>query len=1007
MSDEYNDEFLEESTEEDTDTPSDEIGISENNNDEPPKGTKDLLGTSESELDIYSLVITYGNATLGDLVLLSKGMSIEQIQSQIDSLKEKNMIVELPGLVPRFQAVPPFDGLAEEVSQVSDRIHSLRDELKEQVRKASTAVRDTLIDISRQNVDSLSTLKRESASTKTSSLEHVNSKTGIWEASNETTRQEFIAESTGLVSTWKESTSNILDETKGKLVQISSVSGDKLKQTFKSTQTSIEESIDAFQNDLTSSLSSLESTTRGRIEEKSNIIESQLNQEKDSISSRINDIETNVTSSIDNVNQSVMRALDITTEDVSNAIAEGKTQATDLVNSSGSSISNQYSTLEQEFDAALREKATEEEALVHQHGTELDQAYTAMKTRQNVAIQNLEIQLDDTQSQLLSSTETILQSVSDKVEEIDSHSKTAVDGTMRVMKNVANTSIQKYHESLKQYTSEVTQETHSIMDLRKEKLKSSLQQMLASIQTTVSEEIESITRAVDELSIKIDTSYHGMITAMNSNAEQSNQDLEKKLSDLSQEAASTITQASGEATNSLNQLRNDLQAAIQMSKTVTSNTSSEFKDSATDASEIFSETKNSLIESTTSKLQQINTSLLERVSTIVGEGRTRFEEQTGTIISELQESLDGTSEKITSYVESSKSSIGDAFTAASLETRSSLTQSIDSLTTKVDEIQKIALNTVSSLTTIVSEHKAESASKIQTSMSSLVSGAEALMTTGSLEVDGTIGDMTSKVESTHEELKQSISSAGEDIKLKSRSLLLKHLDQSGKELEDISSKVSNDIGESYQKLDNQLDSLEDTLSSTIEKLEQSPMVGITDTSLEEAFASPTGDEVDTRDIAERLSQVWERVRAADFPGARKTWNIVTKDAVNAHIKDMLSRAKSKVTLIIPEPSDIPTSVLTELKSSIGVELVVTESGVLGPSAKPLVGRGNIRVRSRKEKDVFACVRDSEEVLMAPAASVDSDVIGVVSEDDGFVKFVMSIVGPIFQAKTKLLKPEDL
>ena len=53
------------------------------------------------------------------------------------------------------------------------------------------------------------------------------------------------------------------------------------------------------------------------------------------------------------------------------------------------------------------------------------------------------------------------------------------------------------------------------------------------------------------------------------------------------------------------------------------------------------------------------------------------------------------------------------------------------------------------------------------------------------------------------------------------------------------------------------------------------------------------------------------------------------------------------------------------------------------------------------------MRDSEEVIMAPAASADSDVIGVVSEDDGFVRFVMSIVGPIFQAKTKLLKPEDL
>ncbi|MDF1541270.1 MAG: hypothetical protein P1Q69_20400, partial [Candidatus Thorarchaeota archaeon] len=75
-----------------------------------------LLGASESELDVYSLIIAYGNATLGDISLLSKGMSIDQIGHLIDGLKDKKMIVELPGLVPRYLAVPPFDGLAEEVN---------------------------------------------------------------------------------------------------------------------------------------------------------------------------------------------------------------------------------------------------------------------------------------------------------------------------------------------------------------------------------------------------------------------------------------------------------------------------------------------------------------------------------------------------------------------------------------------------------------------------------------------------------------------------------------------------------------------------------------------------------------------------------------------------------------------------------------------------------------------------------------------------------------------------
>jgi hypothetical protein len=367
----------------------------------------------------------------------------------------------------------------------------------------------------------------------------------------------------------------------------------------------------------------------------------------------------------------------------------------------------------------------------------------------------------------------------------------------------------------------------------------------------------------------------------------------------------------------------------------------------------------------------------------------------------------GTSERISSQVEASKTSVSDAMSNASQDTKTALTESTESFSSTVDGVKEGTMNTLSAVSVIISTHKDESSGKIQENVSSLVSGLDAKLSSGSQEVDSTISTMTSKIDQVNEGLKQSLSSAGDDLKNKTSGLLSNHLEVSGAELESVSSKVKQDIGDSYRQLDNQLDSLKGTLTATIEKLEESPMIGLTEETLEEAFASPSGDEVDTQDIAERLSKVWDRVRAADFPGAKKTWNVVTRDAVNAHIKDMLTRAKSKVTLIIPEVGDVPTEVLTELKTVVGVELVVTESGALGPSVKPLVGRGNIRVRSRSEKDVFACVRDSEEVLMAPAASSDADVIGVVSEDDGFVKFVMSIVGPIFQAKTKLVKPEDL
>ncbi|MCK5151699.1 MAG: hypothetical protein KAQ65_07660 [Candidatus Thorarchaeota archaeon] len=229
MSDEHNDEFEKEPIGDEEETPSEEVVTSEEDYSEPPNGHKELLGASESELEVYSLVIAYGNATLGDLALLSKGRSLDQIVTQIDGLKEKNMIVELPGLIPRYHAVPPFDGLAEEVREVSQRIQSMRDELKEQIREASTTVRDALIAMTRENLESVSTQKSSTESAKTSSMQKVRSKTDTWNTLKEATQEKYEGESTDMLSNWKESSSNMIDSSKNDLQSMMSESGIRLK----------------------------------------------------------------------------------------------------------------------------------------------------------------------------------------------------------------------------------------------------------------------------------------------------------------------------------------------------------------------------------------------------------------------------------------------------------------------------------------------------------------------------------------------------------------------------------------------------------------------------------------------------------------------------------------------------------------------------------------------------------------------------------------------------------
>jgi hypothetical protein len=272
-------------------------------------------------------------------------------------------------------------------------------------------------------------------------------------------------------------------------------------------------------------------------------------------------------------------------------------------------------------------------------------------------------------------------------------------------------------------------------------------------------------------------------------------------------------------------------------------------------------------------------------------------------------------------------------------------------------------------------------------------------------IDAAFENARSEIDSLSARLKSTVAESADSLKSESIKSVTTSMESAAKAVEGLRSDLETSLGSGYDDLGSDTASARSALNQLLSKLEESPMLGLTLDTLDEAFAAPA--EEAGADAAAVLSKVWERVGATDFPGAKDFWTVSTRTAVLAHISDMVQRAKSKITLILAYPNEIPTETLVEAKSTLGVECVVTEGGLLADRARPLVGRGNIRIRTRTEMDVYACVRDGEEVLLAPVTKDDRDVIGIATEDPGFIKFVMGIVGPIFQAKTKLLRPGDI
>jgi len=127
---------------------------------------ENLTEVGEQDLRVYSLVLTMGNVTTGDLLLLMGNVELSSIEESISKLKEKKMITEYPGIIARYKAVPPFEGLANEVGEISEKISALKNEVKEQIRTASASVRDALIELTRSNLSAIDQQETDAKSEK-------------------------------------------------------------------------------------------------------------------------------------------------------------------------------------------------------------------------------------------------------------------------------------------------------------------------------------------------------------------------------------------------------------------------------------------------------------------------------------------------------------------------------------------------------------------------------------------------------------------------------------------------------------------------------------------------------------------------------------------------------------------------------------------------------------------------------------------------------------------------
>jgi predicted hydrocarbon binding protein len=150
-----------------------------------------------------------------------------------------------------------------------------------------------------------------------------------------------------------------------------------------------------------------------------------------------------------------------------------------------------------------------------------------------------------------------------------------------------------------------------------------------------------------------------------------------------------------------------------------------------------------------------------------------------------------------------------------------------------------------------------------------------------------------------------------------------------------------------------------------------------------------------------LKTAWAEITDTQQINADKTWHYVTKRAILNHIKDMVGRSKSTVTIVVPNLHEAPISEVKRISKAIRINIVAGVDATLHKNlVTELLNQGNVRIWNFPERNYVSCTRDAEEVLIAPIAPKDIDCIATVSVEEGFIKLIMKIVGPMWLASAR-------
>ncbi|MFX0090215.1 MAG: hypothetical protein ACFFBD_00525 [Candidatus Hodarchaeota archaeon] len=486
-------------------------------------------------------------------------------------------------------------------------------------------------------------------------------------------------------------------------------------------------------------------------------------------------------------------------------------------------------------------------------------------------------------------------------------------------------------------------------------------------------------------------------------------DTESLMKDFTEKTTSMISNFQSETTSMISNFQSETTSMI-------SNFQSEGQSTVSEATKQINELINKSLEisstletNTIDNLNEVEESIKTSLETTVEEQLSFLNEAKQKIVTDLDEALQTSNDKIDDQITAFSEKATDSFNEITQKTRESVenfaTSTINNLSGQFTDLDSTVTDNITRVETTMNDEMATFEKLVQDLVNHIITASTSM----SDQVSSEYTNWRSTSAELVEQSKSKSSMIRSNVQSETASVTEKMLEETQNAI-DLGMKI---LTSSLEKVETDAHSALDEASGYvkvgIEKEINDLKTGIA--GFGEQFTNSAQNlQTVLSEFDKEVATLGETVNQTSLPNYNSI-PILGKKAVLDYISEMFNRVKSGMTLLIPNPSEIPIDKIEATKTTQRITIVTratpeTHADLL----KRLLVKPNVRVRNltiSSELTVnIAAEREGEEVLIS--TTQDADNIGFASMSEGYVQlFGRIVIGNYFLAQSKEIKRVDL